>query len=226
VTHVVLAGAARRVRDQIGRLLRSDEQLVTVVEQARAGTNLVRTRHIDLVVLSLPLPQTSLVNACKDIRRFSELPILVIGPTEADDETKLTAFKAGADDYLESPFNPDELLARVAALIRRHRLNDPKREVMQVGDLVIDRAGAEVTVRGHHMQIPRKEFELLSVLVENQGRVLSRVELLEQVWGKDYRDENRTLDVHIKRLRTRIESDPHRPRHLVTIRGSGYKFSP
>jgi two-component system response regulator RegX3 len=226
VVEIVVVGGDPAVTGDVARLLGSGSQRVVTASDATTAGALVRTRPVDLLLFVLPVPRLSVAEACTRIRRFSPLPVLVVGPREEHDTTKLAAFHAGADDYLEVPFNPSELTARAAALVRRGRRSEPNDEVIDAGDILIDRRGAEVTVRGKHMLLPRKEFELLSVLVDNSGRVIGRRELLRCVWGEGYTDRNRTLDVHVKRLRERIERDPHRPRHLVTIRGIGYKFSP
>jgi two-component system response regulator RegX3 len=133
----------------------------------------------------------------------------------------------GADDYVTKPFSSRELLARMKAVLRRSTVETSTSDgVVEGGGIRLDSERFEVTVRGEPVHLPRKEFELLEILMENSGRVLTRESLIDQIWGSDYFGDTRTLDVHIKRLRAKCEQDPHKPEHLITIRGLGYKFVP
>ncbi len=180
----------------------------------------------DLVVLDLMLPGLNGEEVCKKIRKSSEIPILML--TAKDSEVdKIVGLELGADDYVTKPFSTRELVARIRALLRRAAAAalHPSR-VLEAGDIRLDPDRFEVTVRGEIVHMPRKEFELLELLMSNPGLVLTRDTLIDEIWGPDYVGDTRTLDVHIKRLRTKCEADPHDPRHITTVRGLGYKFVP
>jgi len=180
----------------------------------------------DLVLLDLMLPGMSGEDICKEIRRTSKTPIIML--TAKDEELdKVLGLELGADDYVTKPFSTRELIARIKAVMRRGTTENVSSEgVLESGGVRLDADRFEVTVRGEPVHLPRKEFELLELLMENAGRVLSRETLIDRVWGSDYFGDSRTLDVHIKRLRAKCEEEPHEPRHLITVRGLGYKFVP
>lgn len=180
----------------------------------------------DLVLLDLMLPGMSGEDICKEIRRDSAVPIIML--TAKDTEVdKVLGLELGADDYVTKPFSTRELLARMKAVLRRSSSEATSADgVLEAAGIRVDPDRFEVTVRGEIVHLPRKEFELLELLMENAGRVLTRETLLDRVWGSDYFGDSRTLDVHIKRLRTKCEEDPHDPKRIVTIRGLGYKFAP
>ena len=184
------------------------------------------TNGADLVLLDLMLPGMSGEDICKSIRRSSEVPIIMITARDADID-KVVGLELGADDYVTKPFNTRELLARIKAVLRRASASAPATgKVLEGAGVRLDPDRFEVTVRGEPVHLPRKEFELLELLMENAGRVLTRETLIDQIWGPDYFGDTRTLDVHIKRLRSKFEPEPHEPKHLTTIRGLGYKFIP
>jgi two-component system response regulator RegX3 len=184
------------------------------------------TAGADLVLLDLMLPGMSGEDICKAIRRGSEVPIIMITARDADID-KVVGLELGADDYVTKPFNTRELLARIKAVLRRAASGAPAPgRVLEGAGVRLDAERFEVTVRGEPVHLPRKEFELLELLMENAGRVLTRETLIDQIWGPDYFGDTRTLDVHIKRLRSKFEPEPHNPKHLTTIRGLGYKFIP
>ena len=196
------------------------------VTDGAVGLERFKTGGADLVLLDLMLPGMAGEEVCKAIRRISDVPIIML--TAKDTELdKVLGLELGADDYITKPFSARELIARVKAVLRRttHGASSPA-GVLEAGGIRLDPDRFEVTVRGHEVHLPRKEFELLELLMENAGRVLSRETLIDRIWGSDYFGDSRTLDVHIKRLRTKCEPDPHEPRHIVTIRGLGYKFVP
>lgn len=190
-----------------------------------SGLNSFRTDGPDLVLLDLMLPGMSGEDVCKEIRKISNVPIIMLTAKDAELH-KVLGLELGADDYVTKPFSTQELLARVKAVLRRASAEEPSQGVFEGGGIRLDPDRAEVTVRGESVHLPRKEFELLELLMENSGRVLSRELLIDSVWGSDYFGDSRTLDVHIKRLRSKCEEDPHQPKHLLTIRGLGYKFVP
>lgn len=180
----------------------------------------------DLVILDLMLPGMSGEDICKDIRRTSMVPIIMLTARDADVD-KVVGLEIGADDYVTKPFNTRELLARIRAVLRRAAPEAAATgNVLEAADIRLDVERFEVTLRGEPVHLPRKEFELLELLMENSGRVLTRETLIDQIWGPDYFGDTRTLDVHVKRLRTKLEDAPHEPKHLITIRGLGYKFVP
>ncbi|MEA2433988.1 MAG: two-component system, OmpR family, response regulator RegX3 [Actinomycetota bacterium] len=179
----------------------------------------------DLVLLDLMLPGMSGEEICREIRRSSSVPIIML--TAKDDEIdKVVGLELGADDYITKPFSSRELVARIKAVLRRAR--EPAMatdSVLEGGGIRLDVDRAEVTVRGREVKLTRKEFDLLACLMENAGRALPREVLIDRVWGTDYFGDTRTLDVHMKRLRSKLEEDPHDPVLLVTVRGLGYKFA-
>jgi two-component system response regulator RegX3 len=176
----------------------------------------------DLVLLDLMLPGMSGEDICKEIRRTSNVPVIML--TAKDEEVdKIIGLEIGADDYVTKPFSTRELTARIKAVLRRPEA--PTRDdAFVAGDIRLDPERHEVTVGGEQVHLPKKEFELLELLMENVGRVVTRETLIDRVWGSDYFGDMRTLDVHIKRLRAKTESDPGDPKHLLTVRGVGYKF--
>lgn len=199
------------------------------VERATDGTVALerfKTMGADLVLLDLMLPGMSGEDICKEIRRTSGVPIIMLTARDGDID-KVVGLELGADDYITKPFNTRELLARIKAVLRRAS-KEPGLEgtVLEGGGVRLDAERFEVTVHGEAVHLPRKEFELLELLMENAGRVLTRETLIDQIWGPDYFGDTRTLDVHIKRLRSKFEPQPHDPQHLITIRGLGYKFLP
>jgi two-component system response regulator RegX3 len=190
------------------------------------GLHRFETSGADLVLLDLMLPGMAGEDVCKEIRKASNVPIIMLTARDTEID-KVLGLELGADDYITKPFSTRELLARIRAVLRRTSGDERKNgTVLEGGDIRLDPARFEVTVRGREVHLPRKEFELLELLMENSGRVLTRDTLIDRVWGSDYYGDTRTLDVHIKRLRAKCEDDPHNPAHLVTIRGLGYKFVP
>ena len=182
----------------------------------------------DLIVLDLMLPRVSGTEVCRTIRTRSDVPILML--TARDTEVdRVVGLEIGADDYLTKPFSTRELVARIRAILRRVPLGAstaPADELpVEASGVRVDRSRHEVTVDGARVDLPPKEFELLAVLVEHAGRVLTRNQLIDEVWGSDYVGDTKTLDVHIRRLRGRIEQDPQDPQRIVTVRGVGYRFS-
>lgn len=199
------------------------------VERATdGGTGLERFRAhgADLVLLDLMLPGISGEDICKEIRRASNTPIIMLTARDAEID-KVVGLELGADDYVTKPFSTRELMARMKAVLRRAAADTGHSDgVLEGGGIRLDPDRFEVTVRGDNVHLPRKEFELLEALMESPGRVLTREQLIDRVWGSDYFGDTRTLDVHVKRLRAKCEEDARNPKHLVTIRGLGYKFVP
>ncbi|HKE98148.1 MAG TPA: response regulator transcription factor [Actinomycetes bacterium] len=180
----------------------------------------------DLLILDLMLPVLNGIDVCRRIRAASQVPILML--TARDGEVdRVVGLEMGADDYVTKPFSLRELVARVRALLRRAGVVEPGDRgapVLEASGVRLDPERHEVRVRGELVNLPLKEFELLEVLLENRGRVLTRQTLIDRVWGYDYVGDTKTLDVHVKRLRARVETDRHNPELIVTVRGVGYRF--
>ena len=187
-----------------------------VAEFDRAGA--------DLVLLDLMLPGLSGTEVCKQLRQRSSVPIIMLTAKDAEID-KVLGLELGADDYVTKPYSSRELVARIRDVLRRR--SEPEELVsatVQAGPVRMDIERHVVTVEGETVNMPLKEFELLEMLLRNAGRVLTRGQLIDRVWGSDYVGDTKTLDVHVKRLRSKIEPDPSDPHHLVTVRGLGYKF--
>ena len=179
----------------------------------------------DLVLLDVMLPRISGIDVCRELRKRSKVPIIMVTAKGSEIDT-VVGLEVGADDYVTKPYRVRELVARMRAVMRRseHREDDLGTEAIVAGDVAIDPAKHQVHIRGVLTPMPLKEFELLHVLLANAGRVLTRDQLIDQVWGSDYVGDTKTLDVHVKRLRAKVELDPSTPERIVTIRGLGYKF--
>ncbi len=184
----------------------------------------------DLVLLDVMLPKVSGIDVCRELRSRSSVPIIMVTAKSAEIDT-VVGLEVGADDYVTKPYRLRELVARMRAVLRRRPADDAalavplgEDDVVAVGDVSLDHLRHEVTIRGVETRLPLKEFELLALLLENAGRVLTRDRLIDRVWGSDYVGDTKTLDVHIKRLRSKVEQDPANPTRIVTIRGLGYKY--
>jgi two-component system response regulator RegX3 len=181
----------------------------------------------DLVLLDVMLPKVSGIDVCRELRRRSAVPIIMVTAKGSEIDT-VVGLEVGADDYVTKPYRLRELVARMRAVLRR-RGTEPSGaelsgEALSVGDVALDPERHEVRIRGASVQLPLKEFELLELLLANAGRVLTRETLIDRVWGTDYVGDTKTLDVHVKRLRAKVEPDPSTPARIVTIRGLGYKY--
>ena len=180
----------------------------------------------DLVLLDLMLPGMSGIDVCRQIRLKSKTPVIMVTAKDTELDT-VVGLEVGADDYVAKPYRLRELVARMRAVLRRSPQDAPvygDDEVLEIGDVRLDLARHELVVRGAEVAAPRKEFELLELLMANAGRVITRDTLLDHVWGADYVGDTKTLDVHVKRLRAKVESDPSHPTRITTIRGVGYRF--
>ena len=199
------------------------------VQVARDGAEALELFDLvepDLVLLDLMLPRVSGVDVCRQLRARSSVPIIMVTAKSSEIDT-VVGLEVGADDYVSKPYRLRELVARMRAALRRvpsGEVQPPSDDVLEVGDVRLDPDRHEVVVRGEEVTLPLKEFELLELLLANAGRVLPRDTLISRVWGADYVGDTKTLDVHVKRLRAKVESDPSHPTRIVTIRGLGYKF--
>ncbi len=179
----------------------------------------------DLILLDLMLPGLSGTEVCRQIRTKSSVPIIMLTAKDSEID-KVVGLELGADDYVTKPYSSRELIARIRAVLRRGEIQDAggDESTLEVGPVRMDTDRHVITVNGEQVAIPLKEFELLEFLMRNAGRVLTRVQLIDRVWGSDYVGDTKTLDVHIKRLRAKIEKDPANPEHIQTVRGMGYKM--
>ncbi len=180
----------------------------------------------DLVLLDVMLPKVSGIDVCRQLRKRSQVPIIMVTAKGAEIDT-VVGLEVGADDYVTKPYRMRELVARMRAVMRRTPApagNDEIEGLITVADVSLDPEEHRVTIAGEEVSLPLKEFELLHVLLANGGRVLPRETLIDRVWGTDYVGDTKTLDVHIKRLRSKLEPDPANPSRIITIRGLGYKY--
>jgi two-component system response regulator RegX3 len=207
--------------------LRREGFLTTVAKDGVEALTLFDAVSPDLVLLDVMLPKLSGLDVCRDIRSKSSVPIIMVTAKGTELDT-VVGLEVGADDYVSKPYRLRELVARMRAALRRapRNGNEPTAatEVLHVGDVSLDPARHEVTVRASEVSLPLKEFELLELLLANAGRVLTRDTLIDRIWGPHYVGDTKTLDVHIKRLRAKIEEDPSNPALITTIRGLGYRF--
>ncbi len=210
--------------DPLSYLLRREGYEVAIAETGPAALTEFDKNGADLVLLDLMLPGLSGVDVCRALRQRSGVPVIMLTAKDSEID-KVVGLEIGADDYVTKPYSSRELLARIKAVLRR--LADPEDlepPTLEAGPVRMDVDRHTVTVRGQSASLPLKEFELLEMLLRNAGRVLTRMQLIDRVWGSDYVGDTKTLDVHVKRLRAKIETDPGNPEHIVTVRGLGYKF--
>ncbi|MEI6495414.1 MAG: response regulator transcription factor [Actinomycetota bacterium] len=201
------------------------------VEVARDGFEALERFDVvqpDIVLLDVMLPRISGIDVCRQLRKKSQVPIIMVTAKSAEIDT-VVGLEVGADDYVTKPYRVRELVARMRAVLRRNQRDEPEVAAMNpgsiaVGEVVLDPQEHLVSIRGESLSLPLKEFELLHILLANAGRVLPRETLIDRVWGSDYVGDTKTLDVHIKRLRGKVEDDPANPTRIVTIRGLGYKY--
>jgi two-component system, OmpR family, response regulator RegX3 len=180
----------------------------------------------DLLLLDVMLPKVSGIDVCREIRSKSRVPIIMVTAKGSEIDT-VVGLEVGADDYVTKPYRLRELVARIRAVLRRTPGDEQpvlSGDAVEVGDVSLDPERHEVLIRGENVSLPLKEFELLGLLLENAGRVLTRETLIDRVWGPDYVGDTKTLDVHVKRLRSKVEDEPSNPTRIVTIRGLGYKY--
>ncbi|MET4061622.1 two-component system response regulator RegX3 [Arthrobacter sp. UYP6] len=210
--------------DPLSYLLGREGFDVHVVDNGNDAVSEFDRRGADLILLDLMLPGQSGTEVCRQIRQRSDVPVIMLTALDGEID-KVVGLEIGADDYVTKPYSSRELLARIRAVLRRRNdggeLTGP---AVEAGPVRMDLDRHVVSVNGADVPLPLKEFELLEMLLRNSGRVLTRGQLIERVWGADYVGDTKTLDVHVKRLRGKIEPDPSLPRHLVTVRGLGYKF--
>ena len=205
-------------------LLRKEGYQVQVAETGTEGLAAFDRTGADLVLLDVMLPEMSGIDVCRNLRAKSNVPVIMLTAKDSEID-KVVGLELGADDYVTKPYSSRELLARIKAVLRRGA--EPEEllpSTVSAGPVSIDVERHVVSIRGDRISLPLKEFELLEFLVRNNGRVLTRGQLIDRIWGSDYVGDTKTLDVHIKRLRKKVEFTPKEPVHILTVRGLGYKF--
>lgn len=226
MTRILVVEDEESLSDPLSYLLSKEGFVVAVAADGRTALAEYDRNGADLVLLDLMLPGLPGTEVCRALRVRGNVPVIML--TAKDSEVdKVVGLELGADDYVTKPYSSRELVARVRAVLRRRaEPEDLIPALIEAGPVRMDVERHTVHVNGNPVSIPLKEFELLEILLRNAGRVLTRGQLIERVWGVDYVGDTKTLDVHVKRVRSKIEPDPASPRHLVTVRGLGYKYEP
>ncbi|GAA2388929.1 MULTISPECIES: response regulator transcription factor [Gordonia] len=229
MTHVLIVEDEESLADPLAFLLRKEGFEASIVNDGSEAVSTFERVNPDIVLLDLMLPGVSGTEICKSIRAKSAVPVIMVTARDSEID-KVVGLELGADDYVTKPYSARELIARIRAVLRRGGVvaddEDAAIGVVEVGPVRMDVQRHTVTVSGEEVTLPLKEFDLLEYLLRNSGRVLTRSQLIDRVWGADYVGDTKTLDVHVKRLRSKVEPDPSQPRHLITVRGLGYKFEP
>jgi two-component system response regulator RegX3 len=222
---ILIVEDEQSLADSVRYNLEREGYAVSVAGDGRRALERFRAESPALVILDLMLPELSGLDVCKAIRAESDVPIIIVTAKDAEAD-KVTGLELGADDYVTKPFSVRELISRVRANLRRSRMRAEAEtdDVLEGASVEMDVVRHEVRVHGEVVAFPPKEFELLEAFLRRKGRLLTRDFLIEEVWGHDYFGDTKTLDVHVKRVRRKIETEPHRPAHLLTVRGLGYKF--
>jgi two-component system response regulator RegX3 len=225
MTRVLIVEDEESFADPLAFLLRKEGFTTAVAVTGQDALAEFDRNGADIVLLDLMLPGMSGTDVCKALRTRSAVPVIMVTARDSEID-KVVGLELGADDYVTKPYSARELIARVRAVLRRggEPAEDGTPGVLAAGPVRMDVERHVVTVSGTAVALPLKEFDLLEYLLRNVGRVLTRGQLIDRVWGADYVGDTKTLDVHVKRLRAKVEADPGAPRHLVTVRGLGYKF--
>src|ERR671924_529584 len=224
MTSVLIVEDEESLADPLAFLLRKEGFEATVVADGPSALAEFERAGADIVLLDLMLPGMSGTDVCKQLRARSSVPVIMVTARDSEID-KVVGLELGADDYVTKPYSARELIARVRAVLRRRgETEEMQPQVLEAGPVRMDVERHVVTVSGQEVSLPLKEFDLLEYLLRNVGRVLTRGQLIDRVWGADYVGDTKTLDVHVKRLRSKIEPDPAEPEYLVTVRGLGYKF--
>ena len=224
MTRILLVEDEASFSEPLSYLLTKEGYDVTVAETGPDAVGLFKADGADLVLLDLMLPGMSGIDVCRVLRSRSSVPIIMLTAKDSEID-KVVGLELGADDYVTKPYSSRELLARIKAVLRR--LSEPEEllpSTIESGPVRMDIERHVVTVAGEAVNLPLREFDLLEMLLRNSGRVLTRGQLIDRIWGSDYVGDTKTLDVHVKRLRAKVETDPASPRHIITVRGLGYKF--
>jgi len=222
-TRILTVEDDERIRAAVKLALEDEGWVVDEAADGESAIEIFNRHPSDVVLIDIMLPGIDGFELCRTIRRNSDVPIVMV-TARADTHDVVAGLEAGADDYLTKPFAPKELSARIRALLRRVRPVSPAHARLLFGDLEIVPDEGKVNLGGSEVHLTKTEFRLLCELAQNPGRVFSREELLDKVWGYDYFGDGRLVDVHVRRLRTKVEGDPANPRHVVTVRGLGYRL--
>ncbi|GAA3443883.1 response regulator transcription factor [Planomonospora venezuelensis] len=226
MTRVLVVEDEESFSDALSYMLRKEGFEVAVATTGPEALEAFDRNGADLVLLDLMLPGLPGTEVCRSLRQRSNVPVIMLTAKDSEID-KVVGLELGADDYVTKPFSSRELVARMRAVLRRQGdVEELESAVLAAGPVRMDVDRHIVAVRGDQVQLPLKEFELLEVLLRNAGRVLTRGQLIDRVWGADYVGDTKTLDVHVKRLRAKVEADPSNPRCILTVRGLGYKFDP
>ncbi|MDQ3735658.1 MAG: response regulator transcription factor [Actinomycetota bacterium] len=224
MTRVLVVEDEESFSDALSYMLRKEGYEVDIAETGPAALDSFDRHGADIVLLDLMLPGLSGTEVCKALRSRGAVPIIMLTAKDAEID-KVVGLELGADDYVTKPYSARELLARIKAVLRRgQEVETFDDAALEAGPVRMDVERHTVSVDGSSVSLPLKEFDLLEILLRNAGRVLTRGQLIDRVWGSDYVGDTKTLDVHVKRLRAKLEPDPGAPRHLITVRGLGYKF--
>ena len=224
MTKVLVVEDEESFSEAISFMLRKEGFEVAVAADGNSAITEFDQNGADIVLLDLMLPGLSGTEVCREIRKRSKVPVIMVTAKDSEID-KVVGLELGADDYVTKPFSSRELIARIKAVLRRAgEVVENDSDVIEIGPIRIDVERHAVSVSGEPVKLPLKEFDLLLMLMRNAGRVLTRGQLIDRIWGSDYVGDTKTLDVHIKRLRAKIETDPANPIHLLTVRGLGYKF--
>mgnify|MGYP000638479406 FL=1 len=224
MTRVLVVEDEQSLREPLVYLLEKEGYEVLDAADGNAAVELFKSTNPDIVLLDLMMPGMSGNEVCRVIRQTSNVPVIMLTAKDSEID-KVVGLEIGADDYVTKPYSTRELLARMKAVLRRNSEPTPVTDgLLEGGPVSMDVDRHLVFVNGQKVAMPLKEFELLELLLENRNRVLTRAQIIDRVWGSNYFGDTKTLDVHVKRIRSKIEDDPARPVHLVTVRGLGYKF--
>ena len=224
MTRILVVEDEESFSDPLSYLLRREGYEVAVADDGPAALDEFERNGADLVLLDLMLPGLPGTEVCRRLRSRSNVPVIMLTAKDSEID-KVVGLELGADDYVTKPYSARELVARIRAVLRRGTEAEPSTEAaLAAGPVRLDVDRHVVAVDGQPVSLPLKEFDLLELLLRNAGRVLTRGQLIDRVWGADYVGDTKTLDVHVKRLRAKLEPDPANPRYLVTVRGLGYKF--
>lgn len=224
MTRVLVVEDEQSLREPLVYLLEKEGYEVVDAADGNEAIEMFRANNPDIVLLDLMMPGMSGNEVCRMIRQTSNVPVIMLTAKDSEID-KVVGLEIGADDYVTKPYSTRELLARMKAVLRRNSEPTPVTDgLLEGGPVSMDVDRHLVFVNGQKVAMPLKEFELLELLLENRNRVLTRAQIIDRVWGSNYFGDTKTLDVHVKRIRSKIEDDPARPVHLVTVRGLGYKF--
>lgn len=227
MTKILIIEDESSFSEALSFLLEKEGYSTAIAETGKEGLAIFNSETFDLVLLDLMIPEVSGIDVCRTIRTSSQVPIIMLTAKDTEID-KVVGLELGADDYVTKPYSSRELVARIKAVLRRGSLDSDTTStssgIHEIAGIRMDVDRHQVSVNGTAISLPLKEFELLEFLLRNAGRVLTRGQLIDRVWGGDYYGDTKTLDVHIKRLRSKIENDPANPALIQTIRGLGYKF--